>query len=161
MPDRHGFNLLGETVRCIVCEVGGPLWRWPERKRRQHARSHRAVARRSGRDVRRQRVLLTAPPTHTSEEKEASTMGSLALLKIATDHPTRRSSKAAPARRQSMRCLRSADRQWRPRAIRFDRQTSRGAGAASTNRLTASSALSQSSPRARRPERRVRQPGGS
>jgi len=74
MPDRHGFNLLGETVRCIDCEVGGPLWRWPERKRRQHARSHRAVARRSGRDVRRQRVLLAAPPTGTHEEKEATTM---------------------------------------------------------------------------------------
>jgi hypothetical protein len=74
MPDRHGFNLLGETVRCIDCDVGGPLWRWPERKRRRHARSHSAVARRDGRDVRRQRILLAAPPTHTNEEKEVSTM---------------------------------------------------------------------------------------
>jgi len=74
MPDRHGFNLLGETVRCIDCPAGGPLWHWPERKRRRHARSHRAVARRGGRDVRRQRILLAAPPTHTNEEKEASTM---------------------------------------------------------------------------------------
>jgi hypothetical protein len=74
MPDRHGFNLLGETVRCIDCPAGGALWHWPERKRRRHARRHRAVARRGGRDVRRQRFLLAAPPTHTSEEKEASTM---------------------------------------------------------------------------------------
>src|SRR5215218_762010 len=74
MPDRHGFNLLGETVRCIDCEAGGPLWRWPERKRRRHARSHRPLARRGGRDVRRQRVLLAAPPTATHEEKEAITM---------------------------------------------------------------------------------------
>ena len=74
MPDRHGFNLLGETVRCIDCDAVGPLWRWPKRKRRRHARRHRAVARRDGRDVRRQRILLAAPPTHTNEEKEASTM---------------------------------------------------------------------------------------
>jgi HB1, ASXL, restriction endonuclease HTH domain len=74
MPDRHGFNLLGETVRWIDCPAGGPLWRWPERKRRRHARRHRTVARRGGRDVRRQRTLLSAPPTHTNEEKEASTM---------------------------------------------------------------------------------------
>jgi hypothetical protein len=25
--DRYGFNLLGETVCCIDCEAGGPLWR--------------------------------------------------------------------------------------------------------------------------------------
>ena len=74
MPDRHGFNLLGETVRCIDCPAGGPLWRWPERKRRQHARSHRAAPRPSGRDPRRQRILLAAPPTQTNEEKEVSTM---------------------------------------------------------------------------------------
>jgi hypothetical protein len=74
MPDRHGFNLLGETVRCIDCEVGGPLWRWPERKRRRHARRHRPRARRRAGDRRRQRVLLAAPPTGTHEEKEAITM---------------------------------------------------------------------------------------
>jgi restriction system protein len=74
MPDRHGFNLLGETVRCIDCPAGGPLWRWPERKRRRHARNHRPAPRRSGRTVRRQRILLAAPSTQTNEEKEASTM---------------------------------------------------------------------------------------
>lgn len=73
MPDRHGFNLLGETVRCIDCEAGGPLWRWPERKRRRHASRHRPLARGAG-DRRRQRVLLAAPPTGTHEEKEAITM---------------------------------------------------------------------------------------
>ncbi|MGH2797729.1 MAG: winged helix-turn-helix domain-containing protein [Thermoleophilaceae bacterium] len=74
MPDRHGFDQLGETVRCIDCPAGGPLWRWPERKRRRHALRHRPAPRRSGRTVRRQRTLLAAPPTHPNEEKEASTM---------------------------------------------------------------------------------------
>jgi hypothetical protein len=74
VPDRHGFNLLGETVRCIDCPAGGPLWRWPERKRRRHARSHAPAPRRSGRTVRWPRNLLAAPPTHPNEEKEPSTM---------------------------------------------------------------------------------------
>src|SRR5215211_4235722 len=74
MPDRHGFNLLGETVRCIDCDAGGPLWRWPERKRRRHASRHRPSARRRAAEPRRQRVLLAAPPTRTHEEKEAITM---------------------------------------------------------------------------------------
>jgi hypothetical protein len=75
MPDRHGFNLLGERVHCIDCPAGGPLWRWPERKRRRHARTHRPAPRRKGnRTVRRQRTLLAAPPTHPNEEKEGSTM---------------------------------------------------------------------------------------
>ena len=73
MPDRHGFNLLGDSVRCIDCEAGGPLWRWPERKRRRHASRHRPLARGAG-DRRRQRVLLATPPTATHEEKEATTM---------------------------------------------------------------------------------------
>jgi HB1, ASXL, restriction endonuclease HTH domain len=96
MPDRHGFNLLGETVRCIDCPAGGPLWRWPERKRRRHARRHRTVARRGGRDVRRQRTLLSAPPTHTNEEKEASTM--------AKQTPT----KGKPAKQVAIDVLRTA-----------------------------------------------------
>ena len=75
MPDRHGFNLLGETVRCIDCEAGGPLWRWPERKRRRHASRHRPFARSRAGEPRRQRVLLAAPPAGTHEEKEATTMG--------------------------------------------------------------------------------------
>jgi hypothetical protein len=60
-------------VRCIDCEAGGPLWRWPERKRRRHASRHRPRAHRAA-DRRRQRVLLAAPPTGTHEEKEAITM---------------------------------------------------------------------------------------
>jgi hypothetical protein len=32
MPDRHGFNLLGDSVRCIDCETRGPICHWPERK---------------------------------------------------------------------------------------------------------------------------------
>ena len=96
MPDRHGFDLLGETVRCIDCPTGGPLWRWPERKRRRHARSHRTAPRRNGRDVRRQRILLAAPPTQTNEEKEASTM--------AKQTPT----KGEPAKQVAIDVLRTA-----------------------------------------------------
>jgi hypothetical protein len=96
MPDRHGFNLLGETVRCIDCPEGGPLWRWPERKRRRHARSHRPASRRNARTVRRQRNLLAARPTHTNEEKEASTM--------AKQTPT----KGEPAKQVAIDVLRTA-----------------------------------------------------
>jgi hypothetical protein len=96
VPDRHGFNLLGETVRCIDCPAGGPLWRWPERKRRRHARSHRPALRRNGRTVRRQRTLLAAPPSHPNEEKEASSM--------AKQTPT----KGEPAKQVAIDVLRTA-----------------------------------------------------
>lgn len=70
MPDRYGFNHLGDTMRCIDCPTGGPIWRWPEHKRSRHAR--RRHARRAA-DPRR-RNLLAAPPTDIDEEKEAITM---------------------------------------------------------------------------------------
>lgn len=81
MPDRHGFNLLGETVRCIDCEAGGPIWCWPERKRRRHASRHRPLGRTRAAKPRRQRVLLAAPPSATHEEKEATTMAKQAASK--------------------------------------------------------------------------------
>jgi hypothetical protein len=74
MPDRYGFNLLGDTVRCIDCPAGGPIWRWPERKRLRHAHRHRVVAGASASDLQRQRNLLAAPLINPSEEKEAITM---------------------------------------------------------------------------------------
>lgn len=40
MPDIYGFDELGLAVRCIDCPTGGPLYKWPERERRRHARSH-------------------------------------------------------------------------------------------------------------------------
>ena len=42
MPDRHGFNHLGQDVRCIEdgCDAGGPLHEWPERKRARHQAAH-------------------------------------------------------------------------------------------------------------------------
>lgn len=49
MPDVYGFNELGDKVRCIDCAEGGPIWEWPEKERRRHARSH-------GRDRRQQAV---------------------------------------------------------------------------------------------------------
>jgi hypothetical protein len=71
MPDRYGFNLLGDSARCIDCPAGGPIWRWPERKRSRHARTHQTQ---SSTGLRRRPNLLAAPPTDSSEEKEAITM---------------------------------------------------------------------------------------
>jgi hypothetical protein len=70
MPDRHGFNHLGDNVRCIDCPAGGPLGHWPEHKRARHARTHRRSTTSGASDLRRQRPLLTAPPTTSKEEKE-------------------------------------------------------------------------------------------
>jgi hypothetical protein len=70
--DRYGFNLLGETVCCIDCEAGGPLWRWPERNRRRHARRHRTPVQMRATGRRRQRFLLGAPPIGNHEGKEAT-----------------------------------------------------------------------------------------
>jgi hypothetical protein len=72
MPDRHGFNHLGDDVRCIDCPTGGPLGHWPEHKRARHARVHGRSATSGASDLRRQRPLLTAPPTTSNEEKEAT-----------------------------------------------------------------------------------------
>lgn len=76
MPDRHGFNLLGDSVRCIDCPAGGPVWRWPEHERTRHARSHRAPARAARTTgLRRRGILLAPPPAGTDEEeKEVPTM---------------------------------------------------------------------------------------
>jgi len=70
MPDKHGFNHLGDDVRCIDCPAGGPLGRWPEHKRARHARTHGRTT--SANDLRRQRLLLTASPHSSNEEKEAT-----------------------------------------------------------------------------------------
>ena len=75
MPDRYGFNHLGASVRCIDCPEGGPLWTWPEERRYEHARTHRPTPAPITPELRQQRELLAAPPTHTNEEtKETSTM---------------------------------------------------------------------------------------
>jgi hypothetical protein len=70
MPDKHGFNHLGDDVRCIDCPTGGPLGNWPEHKRARHARTHGRSSVSGPRDLRRQRPLLAAPPTNSNEEKE-------------------------------------------------------------------------------------------
>jgi hypothetical protein len=99
MPDEHGFNLLGDSVRCIDCETGGPIWRGPERKRRRHARAHRAAtnARRTT-ELRRRRTLLAPPPARTPNEetKEVATMAK------------RQATKGEPAKRVAIDVLRAA-----------------------------------------------------
>jgi hypothetical protein len=70
MPDKHGFNHLGDSVRCIDCPTGGPLGHWPEHKRARHARTHGRNSVSGPSDLRRQQPLLAAPPTNSNEEKE-------------------------------------------------------------------------------------------
>ncbi|MHB8696035.1 MAG: winged helix-turn-helix domain-containing protein, partial [Solirubrobacteraceae bacterium] len=81
MPDQYGFNHLGDSVRCIDCPTGGAIWRWPARKRARHARGHDSGREQGAADVRRQRILLAAPPTQSNEEKEAITMANKATGK--------------------------------------------------------------------------------
>jgi hypothetical protein len=82
MPDQYGFNHLGENVRCIDCPEGGLIGRWPEHKRARHASTHGNRPKQGGgADVRRQRILLAAPPTQSNEEKEAITMANKATSK--------------------------------------------------------------------------------
>lgn len=42
MPDIYGFDHLGQSmiVACIDCPERGLLVRWPEWRRKRHARSH-------------------------------------------------------------------------------------------------------------------------
>ena len=72
MPDEYGFDHLGDAVRCIDCATGGPIWQWPEPKRRRHASTHGVAPKHSTTDVRRQRSLLAAPPATNNEETEAT-----------------------------------------------------------------------------------------
>ena len=81
MPDRYGFNHLGDNVRCIDCPTGGPIGRWPEHKRERHGRTHGTDPKPGAIDLRRQRILLAAPPTDSNEEKEAIIMASKATDK--------------------------------------------------------------------------------
>lgn len=81
MPDQHGFNHLGDNVRCIDCPEGGPIWRWPEHKRARHGHTHGTEPKAGAADGRRQRNLLAAPPTDSNEEKEAITMANKATGK--------------------------------------------------------------------------------
>jgi HB1, ASXL, restriction endonuclease HTH domain len=80
MPDKHGFNHLGDDVRCIDCPTGGPLGRWSEHKRAQHALTHGRIAS----DLRRPRPLLAVSPATSHEEKEATMPTTTATTKRAS-----------------------------------------------------------------------------
>ena len=96
MPDQYGFDHLGDTVRCIDCPTGGPIWQWPESKRQRHVRTHGIAPKHTTTDLRRRRSLLAAPPTTSNEEKEAMT--------VATKAP----SKGEPAKQVAIDILRKA-----------------------------------------------------
>ena len=40
MPDKYGFQRLGDQVACIDCVVRDPAYRWPENRRRRHQEAH-------------------------------------------------------------------------------------------------------------------------
>ena len=89
MPDQHGFNLLGDSIRCIDCETGGPIWPWPERKRRRHARVHRASAKAARKtELWRRRTLLAPPPVRTPNE-ETKEVATMAKRRAATGEPAK------------------------------------------------------------------------
>jgi hypothetical protein len=96
VPDRYGFNHLGDNVRCIDCPTGGPIGQWPEPKRAHHARTHGNAAKHEPTDARRTRTLLFAPPTNSNEEKEALTMAN------------KTTSKGEPAKQVAIDILRKA-----------------------------------------------------
>jgi hypothetical protein len=98
MPDQYGFNHLGDSVRCIECPTGGPIWRWPEHKRARHGGTHGREPKPCAADVRRRRILLTAPPTNSNEEKEATTMATT----------TAKSGRGEPAKQVAIDVLRKA-----------------------------------------------------
>jgi len=105
MPDQYGFNHLGDSVRCIDRPTGGPIWRWPEHKRARHGRTHGTEPKPCAADVGRQRILLTAPPTNSNEEKEAITMANKAT------------SKGEPAKHVAIDVLRKAGKPLHAREI--------------------------------------------
>ncbi len=108
MPDRHGFNHLGDHVRCIDCPTGGPLGRWPEHKRAQHAHSHRRAMGAS--NLRRQRPLLAASPPTGKEEKEATmatTKNKAASAKQVAIDVLRQAGEPLPAKEIAKRVLAS------------------------------------------------------
>jgi HB1, ASXL, restriction endonuclease HTH domain len=80
MPDQYGFNHLGDDVRCIDCPTGGPLGRWPEHKRAQHALTHGRIAS----DPRRPRPLLATSSAPSHEEKEDTMATTTATTKHAS-----------------------------------------------------------------------------
>lgn len=42
MPDKYGFNILGDKVRCIEeeCDAGGFCYEWNEERRKIHFLTH-------------------------------------------------------------------------------------------------------------------------
>lgn len=40
MPDKYGFQRLGEKVACIDCDVREAAFRWPEQRRARHRLAH-------------------------------------------------------------------------------------------------------------------------
>ena len=68
MPDKHGFNHLGDSVRCIDCPTGGPLGHWPEHKRARHARTRKA--KREGEQARGSKARTRSQASNGAQQGE-------------------------------------------------------------------------------------------
>jgi hypothetical protein len=95
MPDRYGFNHLGDDVRCIDCPTGGPLGRWPEHKRAAHAHTHQRHI-----DSRPRSLLAAADHENTSEVKEATKMQPARASRPSRWRPTSFARRASRCRRR-------------------------------------------------------------
>ena len=56
MPNKYGFQRLGDDVSCIDCPVREPAYRWPEKRQRQHFEAHVKQAAKDAARVARQRA---------------------------------------------------------------------------------------------------------
>ena len=54
MPDKFGFDWLGDVRRCVDCGEGGVAWEWPERERERHFARHERARELAARDRRRE-----------------------------------------------------------------------------------------------------------
>lgn len=56
MPNKYGFQRLGDEVACIDCDVRDPAFRWPEKRQAQHKLAHVKEAERVAQREARQRA---------------------------------------------------------------------------------------------------------
>lgn len=40
MPNKYGFQRLGDKVACIDCDVRDPAFRWPDNRQAKHKLAH-------------------------------------------------------------------------------------------------------------------------
>lgn len=56
MPNKYGFQRLGDTLACIDCDVREPAYRWPEKRQLRHQEAHAREAVKAAERMARQRA---------------------------------------------------------------------------------------------------------